>query len=52
MCEEQGVESSDVESLAEIPVKGYRKLDPAGPRKGPCNGRWMVQENLPGTVAP
>jgi predicted transcriptional regulator of viral defense system len=52
ILEEQGVESSDVESLAEIPVKGYRKLDPTGPRKGSCNGRWMVQENLPGMVAP
>ena len=36
--------------LSELPVKGYRKLDPTGPRKGPCNSRWMIQENLPGKI--
>ena len=51
VLEGQGVDSSVVESLAEFPVKGYRKLDPTGPRKGFCNSRWMVQENLPGMIA-
>lgn len=37
--------------LLDLPVRGYRKLDPTGPRKGPCNSRWMIQENLPGKIA-
>ena len=41
---------SEFRELAELPVKGYRKLDPLGPRKGPCNSRWMIQENLPGNI--
>lgn len=52
VLEQHGISSSEVENLAALPVKGYRKLDPTGPRKGPCNSRWMVQENLPGLVAP
>ena len=51
ILDQQGVDSPEVVSLAELPVKGYRKLDPTGPRKGPCNSRWMVQENLPGMIA-
>ena len=43
-------DSSEFSELAELPVKGYRKLDPTGPRKGPCNSRWMIQENLPGKI--
>ena len=46
-----GVDSSKTAVLAALPVKEYRKLDSTGPRKGPCNSRWMVQENLPGLVA-
>lgn len=38
------------EPLMAVPIKGYRKLDPTGPRKGPCNSRWMIQENIPGKV--
>ena len=41
---------SEFRELAELPVKGYRKLDPRGPAKGPCNSRWMIQENLPGNI--
>ena len=51
ILDQQGVDSPEVDNLAELPVKGYRKLDPTGPRKGPCNSRWMVQENLPGMIA-
>ena len=50
VLESQGVEPTKLERLAALPVKGYRKLDPTGPRKGPCNRRWMIQENLPGKV--
>ncbi|MFP4083155.1 MAG: type IV toxin-antitoxin system AbiEi family antitoxin [Candidatus Aminicenantes bacterium] len=38
------------EPLIALPIKGYRKLDPTGPRKGPRNSRWMIQENIPGKV--
>jgi predicted transcriptional regulator of viral defense system len=48
VLEHQGADLSKLEQLAALPIKGYRKLDPTGPRKGPCNARWMIQENLPG----
>jgi len=41
-----------LELLERVPIKGYRKLDPTGPRNGSYNRRWMVQENLPGKVTP
>jgi predicted transcriptional regulator of viral defense system len=50
VLERRGVESGRLEELARFPVKGYRTLDPTGPRKGPCNRRWMIQENLPGRM--
>ena len=48
--EYHGASSPNIDRLASLPVKGYRMLDPTGPRRGPCNSRWMVQENLPGMV--
>jgi predicted transcriptional regulator of viral defense system len=50
VLEHQGVDLSRLERLAALPIKGYRKLDPTGLRKGPTNARWMIQVNLPGTV--
>jgi predicted transcriptional regulator of viral defense system len=50
VLERQGVSPSKLEPLAALPIKGYRKLDPTGPRKGPSNARWMIQMNLPGMV--
>ncbi|MGM0382879.1 MAG: type IV toxin-antitoxin system AbiEi family antitoxin domain-containing protein [Thermodesulfobacteriota bacterium] len=50
VLESQGVDPASLEPLSRLPIKGYRKLDPTGPRKGPCNPRWMIQENLPGKV--
>ncbi|MFQ5479153.1 MAG: type IV toxin-antitoxin system AbiEi family antitoxin domain-containing protein [Candidatus Binatia bacterium] len=50
VLEHQGVEPSRLERLAAVPIKGYRKLDPTGPRKGPCHLQWMIQENLPGRI--
>ena len=50
VLEKHGVEGDRLEALAELPIKGYRPLDPTGPRRGPCNRRWMIQENLPGKV--
>jgi predicted transcriptional regulator of viral defense system len=52
VLEHQGVDPSKLKRLAALPIKGYRKLDPTGPRKGPCNTRWMIQENLPGKIQP
>lgn len=48
VLETQGIEGPHLEQLAALPVKGYRKLDANGPAKGTYNGRWMLQENLPG----
>lgn len=50
VLESQGVEPIRLERLAALPIKGYRKLDPTGQCKGPCNRRWMIQANLPGKV--
>ena len=50
VLEYYGNDSPGIDRLAALPVKGYRMLDPTGPRRGPCNSRWMVQENLPGMV--
>jgi len=50
VLEHQGVDPSRLERLAALPVKGYRTLDPTGPRKGPCIARWMIQENLSGKI--
>ena len=51
VLEQQGVEPSKLAPLAALPISGYRTLDASGPRKGPYNHRWMIQENLPGKVA-
>lgn len=48
--EQTGVGPDRLRRLLELPVSGYRTLDASGPRKGPCNGRWMIQENLPGRI--
>ncbi len=50
VLEHQGIEPPKLERLAALPIKGYRKLDPTGPRNGPRNRHWMIQENLPGRV--
>ena len=52
ILERQGVESARLEPLRDVPVKGYRVLDPAGPRRGPCDAGWMIQVNLQGEVKP
>lgn len=52
VLESQGVDPASLEPLLGLIIKGYRKLDPTGPRKGPCNSRWMIQENLPGKIKP
>lgn len=50
ILEQQEIGSSRLQPLLAIPSKGYRVLDPTGPRRGSCNRRWMIQENLPGRM--
>jgi predicted transcriptional regulator of viral defense system len=50
VLEYQGIDPAFLDPLLELPIKGIRKLDPTGPRKGPYSRRWMIQENLPGKV--
>jgi predicted transcriptional regulator of viral defense system len=50
VLEQFGVDSSRLARLRRRRVRGYRPLDPSGPRRGPCDNRWMIQENLPGRI--
>ena len=50
IMEKVGIGDSILKKLEDVPVKGYRVLDSTGPRKGTCNKRWMIQENLPGRM--
>ncbi len=46
--ESAGVPDSALEPLLDIPAIGYHALDPARARLGPCNRKWMIQDNLLG----
>ncbi len=48
VLEKLGHAPEQLDTLLAVPIKGYRCLDPTGPRRGPCDRRWMIQENLPG----
>jgi predicted transcriptional regulator of viral defense system len=50
VLENTGMERSRLAALEQVEVTGYSKLDPTGPRRGPYNRSWMVQENLAGKV--
>ncbi|MFA4985807.1 MAG: type IV toxin-antitoxin system AbiEi family antitoxin domain-containing protein [Candidatus Brocadiia bacterium] len=50
VLENQGIDSDLILPLLHAPIRGYRPLDPSSQRAGPCNRRWMIQENLPGKV--
>jgi predicted transcriptional regulator of viral defense system len=50
ILERQGVKNEQLEPLRKVPIRGYRVLDPSGPRRGPCDADWMIQVNLPGKV--
>jgi predicted transcriptional regulator of viral defense system len=52
VLDELGARGEELAALLAVPVKGYRLLDPTGPRRGRCNRRWMIQENSPGQVKP
>lgn len=45
-----GVEHPVIDSLSSVPSMSHNKLDPSGPDGGTYNRRWMLLENLPGTV--
>ena len=42
------IDAAQLEPLQAVPIKGYRTLDPTGPRHGACDRRWMIQVNAPG----
>ena len=48
VLERHGIDGPTIDRLASLPVRGWRKLDPSGPRKGRQNNRWMLIENPPG----
>jgi len=50
VLENTGMERLRLAALERVEVTGYSKLDPTGPRRGPYNRTWMVQENLAGKV--
>ena len=50
VLEHIGFEPARLIVLQQVKVTGYTKLDPTGPRKGPYNRFWMIQENLSGKV--
>lgn len=50
LLEQFGIGEKKLRPLLAVPIKGYRVLDPSGPRRGHCNLRWMIQENLPGKI--
>ncbi len=52
VLEHMGFEPPKLNILRQIKVTGYSKLDPSGPREGPYNRYWMIQENLSGKVQP
>lgn len=52
VLEELGFTEAQLQALLAVPIKGYRPLDPTGPRRGSCNPRWMIQDNSPWKVKP
>ncbi len=52
VLEELGYAGEQLDALLAVPIKGYRRLDPTGPRRGSCNRRWIIQENSPGKTKP
>lgn len=44
--EHLGVEDGTLSALLDLPVSGYRLLDPTRPQCGKYDSRWMVQDNI------
>ncbi|MDP1836505.1 MAG: hypothetical protein Q8K75_11350 [Chlamydiales bacterium] len=45
LLEYQGKSVDELKPLLDLPIKGYRLLDPSSPAQGPFNSRWMVRIN-------
>ena len=41
-----GVPLEKLKPLLEVSVKGFKLLDPSGPRNGSCNKIWMIVDNI------
>lgn len=41
-----GVSAKQLEALRKVPIQYYCRLDPQAPAIGPCDKRWMIQNNL------
>ena len=50
VLEGHGIDGPIMDRLASLPIKGWRKLDPSGPKGGRQSRRWMLIENLPGVA--
>ena len=48
ILERQGIAADRLEPLRARPIKGYRLLDPSGPRQGSYEARWMLRLNFQG----
>ncbi|MBW1751280.1 MAG: type IV toxin-antitoxin system AbiEi family antitoxin domain-containing protein [Deltaproteobacteria bacterium] len=46
VLERFGVYEHFLTPLLKIPATGYHALDPSRPHKGPCNRKWMIQNNF------
>jgi predicted transcriptional regulator of viral defense system len=45
--EQAGTRESILQPLLKMRATRYHALDPSRPRRGPCDKRWMIQDNLP-----
>ena len=45
----KAIPAGRIEPLRAASIKGFRVLNPTGPRRGPCNADWSIQVNLPVT---
>lgn len=41
-----GIPAKQLEPLLKMPINYYCRLDPSAPATGPCDKRWMIQNNL------
>ncbi len=41
-----GIPAKQLEPLLKVPINYYCRLDPSAPATGPCDRRWMIQNNL------
>ena len=46
VLEKTGYKDEEINFLAELPFKGFIKLDASREKRGPYNHRWQIQENL------